>query len=94
MLYARYGFKTKLNGGVPLKEWIIVALGYFGAHKFGLAALLYIPFPMQVICKSCKAIPVMLGERFIAGKRHPLSKQMGVMCMCVGRAPASRRGAW
>ena len=55
------GTKTSLSAGVPLSEWLIVALGYAGAHKFGLWSLLYIPFPLQVLLKSCKTIPVMIG---------------------------------
>ncbi|KAJ8611489.1 hypothetical protein CTAYLR_010309 [Chrysophaeum taylorii] len=73
-----------LSGDVPVSEWLVAALGYFGAHKFGLMALSYISFPMQTVCKSCKAIPVMVGEKIFAKKRHSLAKTLGVLCMCVG----------
>ena len=54
VLFAQGGSKTRLSAGVPITDWLVAALGYFGAHKMGLAALAYISFPMQVICKSCK----------------------------------------
>jgi len=84
VLFAKTGRKTNLNAGVPLKDWLVVALGYFGAHKLGLSALAYISFPLQVICKSCKAIPVMAGERVFTGKRHSTSQVCGVFMMCAG----------
>mmetsp|Transcript_8620 Transcript_8620/g.13259 ORF Transcript_8620/g.13259 Transcript_8620/m.13259 type:complete len:379 (-) Transcript_8620:2586-3722(-) len=86
VLFARDGRKVKLSGGVAAKDWLIVACGYFGAHKCGLSALSYISFPMQVVCKSCKAIPVMLGERLLAGKKHNAAKMCGVFCMSFGVA--------
>ena len=84
ILVCRDGGKTKFSADVKLSDWIVVGLGYFGAHKLGLAALGFITFPMQVVCKSCKAIPVMLGERLFAGKRHSAAKMCGVLCMSAG----------
>eukprot|EP00294_Goniomonas_avonlea_P016228 CAMPEP_0114553000 /NCGR_PEP_ID=MMETSP0114-20121206/7422_1 /TAXON_ID=31324 /ORGANISM="Goniomonas sp, Strain m" /LENGTH=338 /DNA_ID=CAMNT_0001737909 /DNA_START=143 /DNA_END=1159 /DNA_ORIENTATION=+ len=73
-----------LTGDVPVKEWLIVALGYLGAHEFGLSALKYIIFPLQVLCKSCKSIPVMFGEIVLAKASHPLSKKLSVALMSAG----------
>lgn len=78
------GSKTNFTAGVPTKDWLIVSLGYLGAHQFGLAALKWIIFPLQVICKSCKAIPVMIGEMVFAKKQHPLSKKIKIVLMCIG----------
>jgi UDP-galactose transporter B1 len=64
-------------------SWLFVSVAVLGAHKFGLMALEYITFPMQVVCKSCKAIPVMLGEMAF-GQRHPLHKKVSVVLMCAG----------
>lgn len=83
VLLVQQGTAARLTAGVAVHEWSIAALGYFGAHKFGLTALHYISFPMQVVCKSCKAIPVMFGEKIFARKRHSLAKTMSVYCMCV-----------
>lgn len=78
------GSNTGLDGGVPTTDWLIVALGYLGAHKFGLISLKYIIFPLQVVVKSCKAIPVMFGEMIFANVRHSLSKKISVFLMCSG----------
>jgi len=84
MLLARHGRNVTFSGGVAPSDWLVVGLGYFSAHKLGLAALGFIPFPMQVVCKSCKAIPVMIGERLFANKKHSLPKVLGVLCMTTG----------
>ena len=41
-------------------------------------------YPMQVLGKSCKMIPVMLGQVVVGGKRHPLHKYVCVVLMVVG----------
>eukprot|EP00397_Hematodinium_sp_SG-2012_P027773 GEMP01029206.1.p1 GENE.GEMP01029206.1~~GEMP01029206.1.p1 ORF type:complete len:330 (+),score=41.51 GEMP01029206.1:195-1184(+) len=73
-----------LTGGVPMKDVSVVSCGAFGAHFFGLLALRHIPFPMQVVCKSCKSIPVMFGESIFAGKTHTLARKIQVLLMTVG----------
>jgi UDP-galactose transporter B1 len=83
-LLLTYGPGVSITGGVPTKDWLIAALGYLGAHKFGLEALRYIIFPLQVVVKSCKAIPVMAGEMLIAKVQHPLSKKLSVLIMTLG----------
>lgn len=86
LLFATEGRKVRVGGGVPVKDWLVVALGYLGAHEFGLASLRYIPFPVQVVLKSCKAIPVMLGESVFAKANHSKQKMVQVLIMCVGVA--------
>jgi UDP-galactose transporter B1 len=83
LLLVTYGSKTSFSAQVPLKEWLIVAIAYLGAHKFGLWSLLYIPFPLQVMVKSCKTIPVMAGEIVLAGSRRALQP-----------APDARAARW
>lgn len=57
-----------LSGGTSTKNWLIVSVSYLGAHKFGLMSLKYIIFPLQVLVKSCKAVPVMFGEAIFDSK--------------------------
>jgi UDP-galactose transporter B1 len=79
--YKEQGF----TAGTPVRDWLVIALGYLGAHEFGLWALAYIPFPFQVVCKSCKAVPVMFGEKlFDAEKTHTRQKELSVLLMTVG----------
>lgn len=78
------GWKVSITGGVPVREWLLTSLAYLGAHKFGLEALRYIIFPLQVVCKSCKSIPVMLGERLLAGQTHSTEKKISVILLTLG----------
>jgi len=74
-----------LTGGVPALDWIIAGGAYLGAHKFGLLSLHYIIFPMQVLVKSCKAIPVMFGE--VIFEKHvklSMGKILSVAMLCLG----------
>lgn len=74
-----------LTGGVPASDWIIAGGAYLGAHKFGLLSLHYIIFPMQVLVKSCKAIPVMFGEViFESTVKLTLAKCISVGMLCAG----------
>jgi len=61
-LLAKNGGAVSFSGGAPVSEWLIVSFSYLGAHKFGMMSLFYIIFPLQVLVKSCKAVPVMFGE--------------------------------
>ena len=75
---------SKWTAGVPLKDWFIVAGSYFLAHSFGLAALKYIIYPLQVVIRSCKAVPVMLGEIIFAKAQPSLAKTIGVILLSAG----------
>eukprot|EP00501_MAST-03F_sp_TOSAG23-6_P001287 GSMAST32.ASY1.ANO1.1335.1 assembled CDS len=86
ILLSRYGRKVQFGAGVKTSEWFIVALGYLGAHKFGLWSLLYIPFPLQVLVKSCKTVPVMFGEVLLGKAKLSLKKVVGVVLVTVGIA--------
>jgi len=76
--------RRSLTGGVPIREISVVSLGAYGANTFGLMSLRHIPFPLQVVCKSCKTIPVMIGETLFAGKTHSLEKKIQVVIMTAG----------
>ena len=76
----------KWTAGVGIKDWLVVAVAYFLAHSFGLASLKYIIFPMQVIIKSCKSVPVMIGEIIFARVRPSIAKSVGVAMLSLGVA--------
>mmetsp|Transcript_43141 Transcript_43141/g.125634 ORF Transcript_43141/g.125634 Transcript_43141/m.125634 type:complete len:355 (-) Transcript_43141:169-1233(-) len=74
-----------LSGGVPAREWIFAGAAFLGAANFGLMSLHYIIYPMQVLIKSCKAIPVMFGE--VIFEHHvklTLPKIVSVTLLCSG----------
>ena len=77
---------SKWTAGVPLKDWLIVAVSYFLAHSFGLASLKYIIYPMQVVIKSCKSVPVMIGEVLFARVKPSVAKTVGVILLSLGVA--------
>ncbi len=87
-IFMQKGDKTtnKWTAGVPIKDWLIVAVSYFLAHSLGLASLKYIIFPLQVIIKSCKSVPVMLGEIVFARVKPTIAKTVGVVLLSVGVA--------
>lgn len=72
------------SGG--LSEWMLMIGAYYASHYFGLASLRHLSYPVHVTCKSCKAIPMALGERLLTTKRHSTSKTLGVVVLCVGAA--------
>jgi solute carrier family 35 (UDP-galactose transporter), member B1 len=80
ILYQRTGF----SAGVPAQHWVVCASGYYGAHWFGLASLQHIIYPLQVVIKSCKAVPVMIGEVLIARSRPSWAKVLAVLQLSLG----------
>mmetsp|Transcript_14342 Transcript_14342/g.28930 ORF Transcript_14342/g.28930 Transcript_14342/m.28930 type:complete len:368 (+) Transcript_14342:32-1135(+) len=73
-----------VGAGVRVQDWIVASLGYQGAHFFGFQSLQYVSFPVQIVCKSCKTIPVMIGEVLIAGERATLKKFVSVILLSIG----------
>lgn len=67
-------------------EWTLMIVAYYASHYFGLASLRHLSYPVHVTFKSCKAIPVALGERLLTTKRHGAAKTLGVVVMCLGAA--------
>ncbi len=75
-----------LSGGVASREFCIVGAAMLGAHKFGIGALAYVAYPVQVLVKSCKPVPVLVGEVVVANARHPLHKYISVCLLVLGVA--------
>lgn len=78
------GALSVLTADVPLHQWLVVALAYLGAHKFGIGALRHLPLFVQVVLKSSKSIFVMLGEKVFAGKVHAVDKVVSVVLLSAG----------
>ena len=75
-----------LTGGVRSQSYALVGAAMLGAHKFGIGALRYVTYPMQVLCKSCKPVPVLVGEVLVAGQRHKPHKFIAVLLLVGGVA--------
>lgn len=61
-----------------------VSFTFLMAMFFSNEALVYVPYPMQVLAKSCKMIPVLIGETLVQGKRHSIEKWICVAVMAAG----------
>jgi len=69
---------------VPLKTYTFLALTTVATMGFSNASLDYLNYPTQVIFKSCKLIPVLIGGILIQGKRHGLLDFAASGLMCIG----------
>jgi drug/metabolite transporter (DMT)-like permease len=70
----------------------IVFLCYTVSTALSKVSLAYISVPLQVVVKSAKIIPVMIGGRFITGKRYSGSDYAGACLLAAGVALFSGAG--
>ncbi|XP_071941248.1 solute carrier family 35 member B1-like [Antedon mediterranea] len=66
--------------------YAVCAVTYLGAMVASNSALKYVSYPLQVLGKSCKPIPVMILGVLVAHKRYPLRKYFFVLFIVVGVA--------
>jgi len=76
--------EAALTGGAPYREWMFAAFAYLGSHMLNYMSLRYIIFPLQVLVKSCKAIPVMFGEAIFDKVQITAAKIISVSMLCLG----------
>mmetsp|Transcript_22281 Transcript_22281/g.68777 ORF Transcript_22281/g.68777 Transcript_22281/m.68777 type:complete len:375 (-) Transcript_22281:24-1148(-) len=70
---------------VPTYKLFFVAMLSMGSTFFSVRSLRYVIFPVQVLAKSCKPIPVMIMGAFL-GKHYPLKKYLNVVAIVIGIA--------
>jgi hypothetical protein len=63
---------------------ILCAAGYVFAMYSSNKALEFVSYPLQILAKSCKMIPVMLGGILINKKEYKLVEKLAVVLMTVG----------
>jgi UDP-galactose transporter B1 len=65
------------------------------ASPVGYASLKYITFPMMILTKSSKPVPLILVGTFFYGRKYPWYKYVSVLLVCSGIAlfSSSRKGA-
>jgi len=83
-----YAGKTVRNEApttVPTYKLFFVAMLSMGSTFFSVRSLRYVIFPVQVLAKSCKPIPVMIMGALL-GKRYPLKKYVNVVVITLGVA--------
>ncbi|GJQ68395.1 Papst2 [Trypoxylus dichotomus] len=69
---------------IPLQTYFLLALLTLGTMGLSNASLGYLNYPTQVIFKSCKLIPVLIGGIIIQGKKYGPLDFMAAFLMCVG----------
>lgn len=72
--------------GPPLYQYGIISYANCMSTWFQYESLLYISFPVQVVAKSIKTIPVMLVGKFVSGKTYPLRQYVLMVMMAIGIA--------
>jgi len=80
-LYDRVFLQSK---SVPLAVFYKPALTSAIASPLGYAALEYITYPLMILTKFCKPIPVMVIAVFGYGTRYPWYKYLSVLFLCGG----------
>lgn len=69
---------------VPIKTYAILAALTLGTMSLSNLALSYLNYPTQLIFKSCKLLPVMIGSIIILGKRYGFLDYVAAIIMCIG----------
>lgn len=69
---------------VPIKTYCLLAFLTLGTISLSNSSLEYLNFPTQVMFKSCKLIPVLIGGILIQKKKFSLLDVLAAVCMCTG----------
>lgn len=81
-----YPMKKLTLLGPPLYQYGIISYANCMSTWFQYESLLYISFPVQVIAKSIKTIPVMIVGKFVSGKTYPFRQYLLMIMMAIGIA--------
>uniref|UniRef100_A0AC35UBX0 TPT domain-containing protein n=1 Tax=Rhabditophanes sp. KR3021 TaxID=114890 RepID=A0AC35UBX0_9BILA len=82
----------KLNGNALAKDTVprfnygVIAVSYLVAMLTSNASLKHIPYPTQVLGKSCKPIPIMIFGVLLAAKKYSFKKYLCVLFIVIGVA--------
>ena len=68
---------------IPPAQFAVLGLTSMGSTFFSVRALRYVIYPIQVLAKSCKPVPVMLMGALM-GKKYPAKKYFKVALIVGG----------
>lgn len=68
---------------IPPARFAILGMTSMGSTFCSVRSLRYVIFPIQVLAKSCKPVPVMIMGAFM-GKKYPLKKYINVCLIVAG----------
>jgi UDP-galactose transporter B1 len=92
-LVASFGvFFSSSNPKVNVLAFIKPAVTCAIASPLGYAALKYISFPLVILTKSSKPVPVMIIGVIFFGNKYPWYKYVSVLMLCAGIAMFSSAG--
>lgn len=69
---------------IPIKTYLLLAVLTVSTMGLSNTSLGYLNYPTQVIFKSCKLIPVMIGGVLIQGKKYGFLDGMTLLLMSIG----------
>lgn len=69
---------------IPMATYVVLSLLTVATMALSNSSLQYLNFPTQVIFKSCKLIPVLVGGILIQGKKYGLVDFIAACIMCIG----------
>ena len=78
------GFGGGVAGGAPPTKYVGLALTNTIGPACGTAALQNIPYPAQVLTKSCKMVPVMIMGTIFYRKRYSAVEYLAVLLIISG----------
>ena len=70
---------------IPPARFAVLGLTSMGSTFCSVRSLRYVIYPIQVLAKSCKPVPVMIMGAFM-GKKYPLRKYVNVVLIVMGVA--------
>lgn len=82
--YTEALIRDPIKRKVPIRTYVLLAALTVGTISFSNLALSYLNYPTQLIFKSCKLIPVMIGSIIIIGKKYSFLDYIAAVLMCVG----------
>lgn len=68
---------------IPPARFAVLGMTSMGSTFCSVRSLRYVIFPIQVLAKSCKPVPVMIMGAFM-GKKYPLRKYINVFLIVAG----------
>jgi UDP-galactose transporter B1 len=77
---------SEVKIAVPITAFWKVAISNTLASPIGYAALKYISFPLVILAKASKPVPVIIIGMVFYGKTYTWYKMVGVALLCVGIA--------
>lgn len=86
LLKISYSKKELISTNPALYQYGIISYANCMSTWFQYESLLYISFPVQVIVKSVKIIPVMIVGKFVSGKTYPIQQYILMLTMAIGIA--------